>query len=109
MRRVFVTAAVAIATFVASITSAGGPLPPVDARCTADADCGVTFLSLAPGQYQCCVMCGTSTAGNKAWVAGVEAACKALVVPERRCPALACPSGPRRATCDHGTCKLAVP
>jgi hypothetical protein len=84
-------------------------LPPVDARCSRDADCAVSFLTLTPGPYQCCIGCGTSTAGNKAWVAGVETACRAYVASEHvQCPPLACPSGPMHSTCDHGTCKLAM-
>ena len=93
------------ATFVGAVS-----IPAVDARCASDADCGVTFLTLAPGPYQCCVGCGTSTAGNKSWVASVEAACKTFVAEEhRQCPALACPSGPLRSVCNHGACKLVAP
>lgn len=91
------------------LLGAAAPIPPVDARCSRDADCGVSFLTLAPGPYQCCVGCGTSTAGTTAWVASVETTCKAYVASEHvQCPALACPSGPLRSTCDHGTCKLAM-
>ena len=101
---------VVMGLLVVSVSSASAPLPPVDAKCAADAECGVTFLSLDPGPYQCCIGCGTSTTGNKAWVSSVQAVCRATVMAEhRQCPALACPSGPMRSKCDHGTCKLVTP
>jgi hypothetical protein len=105
MRRVVATAIVVTTSFIVSASDAGGPLPPIDTRCAADADCGVTFLSLDPGPYQCCTACGTSTAGNKSWVTSVDAACR-VVIARERCPVLACPSGPRLTTCDRGMCKL---
>ena len=89
------------------LVAAAAPVPPVDARCASDADCGVTFRTLAPGPTQCCWGCPT-TAGSKTWVARVEATCRAYEASEHpACPPLACPQGQTRTTCDHGTCKLA--
>jgi hypothetical protein len=102
MRRLI---ALGVMAFV--LVAAAAPIPPVDARCSRDSDCGVSFLTLAPGPFQCCIGCGTSTAGNTAWVASLEATCRAYVASEHvQCPSLACPSGPLHSTCDHGTCKL---
>ena len=43
-------AALSFIAFV--LLAAAAPIRAVDARCAKDADCGVSFLTLAPGPYQ---------------------------------------------------------
>lgn len=82
-------------------------LPPVDVRCSADSDCATTQVVIEPGDGQCCVGCGTSTAGTKAWVAAVEATCPRILAEKHKtCAALRCVGGLLNAECKSGACVL---
>jgi hypothetical protein len=99
--------AMSLFVFVVIASPTSTPVvPPLDAHCVEDSDCAVTFVSLS-GPSLCCVGCGTSTAGNKAWVKKVAETCPDVLANEHRtCPALACPSGRTRTECKASTCVL---
>jgi len=93
-------------TAPSSALPSSAKLPPVDAKCSTDADCAATVLA-TEGSSKCCVGCGTSTAGTKAWVKAFEAACKPFVESNGiHCPALACVGGRTLTSCVAGVCKL---
>jgi hypothetical protein len=87
----------------AAETSSPIALPPLDTKCTVDADCDYVAVALS-GPYTCCAWCGT-TIGSKTWAAAVRSTCAAsLVALSNPCPPLACPMGPTKSRCDGGTC-----
>ena len=97
-------AAVASSPSAPASPPTGAPLPAVDARCASDADCGVTLVALE-GDERCCYACGQSTAGNRAWLASLDRACRQVLADEKRtCAGRRCRSGPTRATCERGSC-----
>jgi hypothetical protein len=92
------------------MVATGATLPPLDTRCSTDADCGTVPFALSPGNDQCCYQCGQSTAGNKKWIADVNRACDAyLKASNKSCARLACVSGITATQCKAGTCVLNAP
>lgn len=78
---------------------------PRDTTCSTDQDCAVTQYGVSERLF-CCDGCD-AVAGEKAWVARANAACKAYQSSPSRhaCPARDClPPGPAR--CTRGRCEL---
>lgn len=108
--RTFLFVVLAVGAIVAETTPSDAQLAPalpaVDARCSVDTDCAATMLDTT-GPNTCCSGCGTSTAGNKAWVRSFEASCPAwLSAMGRTCPARACVGGRLTTACDAGRCVI---
>jgi len=81
-------------------------LPALDTHCSVDADCAATPVEIS-GPSTCCVGCGTSTAGNKAWVSQMNATCPVwLKAMSRTCPAVACVGGRTATECKSAKCVL---
>jgi hypothetical protein len=81
-------------------------LPPVEDACSSDAECGFTTLPLS-GPHVCCGdQCGT-TAGTKAWVKKLEAACGAMARAKADCPPMMCDAAiAPKPRCQAGRCAL---
>lgn len=81
-------------------------IPPLDPACAIDADCTMTDQDLVdapPRTYACCAGC-TNHAGNKAWRAQFDAACKAAPAP--MCPPIGCAMPIQTPVCVAKKCGL---
>jgi hypothetical protein len=75
-------------------------LPPIDRRCSVDADCDWLALDLT-GPTICCPSCATTIA-SRTWTAAVRSICGGAL--PSACYPLACPLGITTSRCDGGTC-----
>lgn len=82
-------------------TADAGTLPPIDRRCSTDADCDWIALEIS-GADTCCPSCGTTIAA-RTWTTAVRAICAKAMPPT--CAPLACPLGITTSRCDAGMCE----
>jgi hypothetical protein len=90
----------------ASSTPSSG-LPPIDARCTRDDECGFLYTYLIDGK--CCKGTCSPRAASRAHIETVDALCHdVLGYEDDRCPTKKCAS-PGDPKCDGGRCTLVTP